>query len=142
MSGPNDSITHPGTITRIGENTVFVKILAQSACATCHSKAMCSVADMEEKIIEVDKAEDENYKIDDTVTIAMEKSMGTRAVILGYIIPFFLVVGALFVLMALTGNEGLSALVSVLLLVPYYLGLYYFRDKLKREFRFRVRESE
>ena len=42
--------------------------------------------------------------------------------------------------MALTGNEGLSALIALALMVPYYGILYLNREKIRRVFSFRIKE--
>jgi len=58
---------------------------------------------------------------------------------LGYIIPFLIVLVTLIVSLNLIGNEGIAGLISVGILVPYYLILYFNRDSLKSAFRFRIR---
>ena len=63
--------------------------------------------------------------------------MGMKAVWLAFCIPFLLLMGALFLFMALTGgDEAKAALFSLATLVPYYLILYVCRQRLKRTFTF------
>ena len=134
----NETITHPGVVEEVEDAKVFVKILSQSACSSCHAKGMCSVAEVEEKTVEVVSAEGRNYKPGDHVTVRMEKSLGKKAVFLGYLLPFILLMATLILMISLTSNEGLSAIVSLLILGPYYLLLYLLKDRLSRQFRFRI----
>ena len=49
----------------------------------------------------------------------------------------------MFVLILLTSmglSEGFAGLVALLSLIPYYTGLSLFRDKLKKEFSFRLQK--
>ena len=120
----SETITHPGIVENIEEDKISVKILAQSACSSCHAKGVCSVADVEEKTVMVKSFNTKNLSPGDRVTVRMERSLGKKAVFLGYLLPFILVMATLILMVSLTSNEGLSALASLLILVPYYLGLY------------------
>jgi sigma-E factor negative regulatory protein RseC len=130
------AISHPGIVESIEGQKVNVKILAQSACSSCHAKGMCSVAEMEEKIIEVNTGAVSNLKPGDTVQITMKKSLGPRAVFLGYLLPFLILLTTLITVLAITGNEGLAAIIAILVLVPYYVVLYYLKDRISKTFRF------
>jgi len=133
-----ENITHPGIIDKVGEDTVFVKILAMSACSSCHAKGMCSVAEIEEKIVEVNKESGREYEEGQEVVVAMQRSLGGKAVFLGYLLPFLLLIGVLIAVLTLSGNEGLAGLSAIAILIPYYLVLYLLRDRLKKTFSFRI----
>lgn len=142
MSNQEETIRHPGLVDHIDGNHVFVKIMSQSACSTCHAKAMCSIAEVEEKIVEVIADNPGQLKKGEMVMVAMKKSLGGSAVFLGYILPLIILVAALVVFIKVTGNEGLSALISLALLVPYYLILFKLKDRLKNKFSFRLERGE
>jgi len=137
MSARED-ITHPGIVENVTESSVFVKILAMSACASCHAKGMCNLAEMEEKVVEVRKEPGQEFRGGEKVTITMRRSQGSKAVMLGYVVPFLVMVGMLALVLTLSGNEGLAGLSAILILVPYYWLLYVYRNKLKRSFSFRI----
>jgi sigma-E factor negative regulatory protein RseC len=137
MSSKQD-ISHPGVIDSVEDNTIHVRILSQSACSSCHAKGMCSVAEMEEKIVDIPLHHTKKYKQGDAVMITMKRSLGAKAVLLGYIIPFLIVLLALIMILSLTGNEGMAALISLGLLVPYYLLLYALKDRISKEFKFQI----
>ena len=133
------SICHQGTVINTSEEIVFVRIETVSACAACKAKSMCNLTDVQEKIIEVPHATPSVYKPGDLVTIQMKRSMGAKALWLGYLLPFVIVMASLFIFSYLTGNELQAGLISLLLLLPYYLVLYALRDRLKNTFRFEIR---
>ena len=134
-------ITHPGTIQKIEGKKVFVRVLAQSACASCHVKGACTVADLADKIVEVHSDTTSGIEVGDDVTVAMKQSLGTRAVLLAYLLPFLLVIASLIIILSLTGKELLAGLVSLIILVPYYLGLYLLRDRMRKTFYFEIQHS-
>ena len=133
-----ESITHAGIIDHVTEDSVFVMVLAKSACSSCHAKGMCNIAEMEEKLVEVKKDQNMDFSKGDGVTVSMNKSLGGKAVLLGYIVPFFLLIAVLVGVLFLSGNEGAAGLSAILILIPYYWLLYKYRDKLKQTFSFSI----
>jgi sigma-E factor negative regulatory protein RseC len=96
------------------------------------------MAEMQEKIVEVDKSYLYDFKVGDHVNLIMERKMGKRAVFLAYLLPFLIVMVALIVFTSVLENEGLAGLLSLAVLVPYYIIIYYKRDKLRKVFHFRL----
>ena len=133
-----ETISHPGIIQKLTDDKVFVKIMAMSACVSCQAKGMCSVSEVEEKVVEVKRDPSREFKPGEQVTVSMRRSLGTYAVLLGYVVPFFLLIGVLAGVLFITGNEGLAGLSGILILVPYYWGLYIYRKKLKDTFNFMI----
>ena len=68
----------------------------------------------------------------------MAIGQGNKAAVLAYLIPIVLLLAVLFVCLGLGMNEGLSALISIVALVPYYIVLYLQRDKLKKKFEYSI----
>lgn len=136
MNNPKDVIKHPGIVVKKEDGKLFVNILARSACSTCDAKSICSVSEVEEKTIEVKHDPRKDYKIGEEVNVLMQKTLAPKAVFLGYILPFLLVLLSLILMVTLTGKEGLAALVSLALLLPYYLIIYFLRGKLNKTFMF------
>ena len=83
--------------------------------------------------------ETRGLKVGDKVEVSMRKSLGTKAVMLGYFLPFLLVVATLIISLSLSVGPGLSGLASLSILVPYYMILYRSRNQLKRTFVFYIR---
>jgi positive regulator of sigma E activity len=141
MSDRRENIEHPGIIDRIEGKRVWVSIMPQSACGNCHSKSYCGMAEVAEKIVEVQPpAPGTKLEKGQQVIISLKKSLGYRALFLGYLFPFVILMFSLILLLSITGNEALSAITSILLMVPYYLILYSRRDKIKASFRFFIKQ--
>ncbi len=131
------TITHQGIIDSITDNLIQVKIVNMSACSACHAKGACSVSDQEEKIIDI-IPNGKNYSIGDSVTISSKLQTGFKALFLGYVLPFIIVLFALIIFTALSIKETIAGLIALCTLVPYYFGLYLFRDKVKKSFIFEI----
>jgi sigma-E factor negative regulatory protein RseC len=69
----------------------------------------------------------------------MEPSTGYKAVVLSYLIPLVIVITGLITLNSLSASELTAGLVSISLLVPYFLILYLFRKKINRSFTFTLK---
>jgi positive regulator of sigma E activity len=138
MGNRKDTIRHPGRIEKINHNKGSVTILSQSACSACHAKGVCNMSEMEEKVVDVFLDPEKKYEVGQEVDVVMQKALAPKAVFLGYILPFVVIMLSLVVLIPVTGSEGLAALISLGLLIPYYIVIYLFRDKLQKTFMFKV----
>lgn len=139
--GASKSVEHIGRIASIEGNKLIVQFLAQSACASCHAKGVCSAADMENKEVEVLEPHPDSYQLGEKVKIVLKQSLGFRALLLGYLIPFFLMLIVLIVLTQFT-TEGKAGLGSLAVLPPYYLFLYFMKDRLKKTFTFSIKKTD
>jgi positive regulator of sigma E activity len=134
-----DEIRHRGVISGISPGSIQVTIISESACSGCHAQGMCNASDQKEKMIEV-TSPGKQFSTGQPVTVVMRATSGLKALLLGYIFPFLILLSVLIILVTITGNEILSGLVSLVSLIPYYILLYHFRDKLKTTFRFYLEE--
>ena len=136
-SGTKDTIQHEGTVKKVENGSVIVSIKTGSACSGCHAESICNLAGQEERIIEVKG----NYGVaqGDRVIVLMKQSVGYKAVVLSYIIPFAIVIAGLIIFNYLSANEILAGLGSIFLLLPYFLILYLFRSKINRNFSFMLK---
>ncbi len=132
------SIEHPGVIQQIEGSTARVVFQAHSACSACHAKGVCSVAGTQEKSVDV--IHDGNVETGEKVNVVLKQSLGYKALLLGYIIPFLVVLVSLIVFSSLLSNEALAGLYSLALLVPYYIIIYCLRNTIRREFSFTIRK--
>jgi sigma-E factor negative regulatory protein RseC len=132
----SERITHEGIVDHIDGDAVYVRILSKSACAECHSKGMCGVSEMTEKLIEV-KQNISGFTQGQAVNVILDRSLGNKAVLLGYFIPFLILVITLLI-SSLYLSELWSGLLAIAVLIPYYLLLFFFKDKLSKTFYFRI----
>jgi len=135
------SIEHKGRIDSIHGNKINVSFLAMSGCASCHAKGICSAADMQEKSVEVTDYTNQ-YNIGEEVNITLKQSLGFRALFLGYVLPFLLVLSMLIGLTSLKFNEAIAGLGALSVLLPYYLILFLLRNKIRKKFTFTINKID
>ena len=85
-----NTIEHQGVIISIDGSIAHVKIEQTSACASCHVKTVCGASEKSEKIIDANIISSD-LKVGDTVIVIGQKSLGFKAIILAYILPFVLI---------------------------------------------------
>ena len=133
-----ETISHEGIVTKITDDELEIKILAQSACAACHAKSACGMGEQAEKTLTVPRPKDKEFVLNQKVNVRMAIGQGNKAAVLAYLLPIILLLAVLFVCIGLGLGEGLSAIISFISLVPYYIVLYIRRDKLKRQFEYTI----
>ena len=163
-------IKHDGIIIALNEDgTALVRIVQTSACAACKAKAMCASAESAEKEMTVvllsqeprtrnqdasamtDQSKvtslgslllaPEAYKVGDTVEVMVQQKMGWKAVVLAYLLPFFVMLVVMFVGNAIwTVREEILGTVALCAMALYYLLLGMYKDKLQKEFSFTARK--
>ena len=135
----SESINHNGVIEKVDGDTVYVKIIQQSACSGCHAKSMCAASESKEKIIEVSDNSGRFHK-NEEVLLCGQSSLGMQAVLLAFVLPLIVVVMTIVIGTSMQWEETTSGLTGLLLLVPYYCILYFLRDKLKKRFIFTLKK--
>ena len=140
MSAKNE-ISHTGTIIGIIPEYTTVEIIAQSACAACHARGMCGVADESQKIIMVPTDPYAGYKVGDEVFVMLKRSMGMKAVWISYVIPLLILMILILSLSSVTVHEVYAGLAAIGGVALYYLVIYLFRDKLAKDFVFYIKEK-
>ena len=135
----SNTIKHLGIVESIQGSHLSVRIVQTSACAACSAKGHCSSADSKDKVIDIMDTAASSFRVGERVMVVGEMSMGMMAVALAFIIPFVLLVVSLFLFMALIGNELYAALLSLIILVPYYFVLWLNKTRLKQKFSFTIK---
>ena len=133
-----NNIKHLGIVENINGSHIQVRIVQSSACSACSLKGHCSVSESKEKIIDVINDENIPCKTGDEVCIIGSTSMGMKAVALAFVLPFFVLFGALIIALQCSGSEAIAALSALGALIPYYLIIYICRKKLSKTFTFRL----
>jgi len=128
-------ISHDGVVDSLEGDEVVVRITSYAACTDCHARGACNVSQEKEKFLRV-QARHSNYKSGEKVRVVLSQSLGFRALFLGYILPFLLVLTALLIVSAAGVSELIAGLVSLAVLLPYYIGLKFFRGRLEKQFSF------
>lgn len=134
-----NTIKHQGIVESIDGDHVKVKILQSSACSSCSVKGHCNLSETKEKIIDIYDKNAGDYIQGQKVLVCGTTSMGMKAVVLAFVMPFLVLFFSLFMTMEITdGDEAISALVSMCALIPYYIIIYICRNKISRNFSFNL----
>jgi sigma-E factor negative regulatory protein RseC len=158
-------IKHDGIIIALNEDgTALVRVVQTSACAACKAKAMCASAESAEKEMTVvllgesapqksadfsgtpqamrREGERRAYKVGDTVEVMVQQKMGWKAVVLAYLLPFFVMLAVMLIGNAIWSvREEILGTVALCAMALYYLLLGMFIDKLQKEFSFTARKK-
>jgi sigma-E factor negative regulatory protein RseC len=133
-------IEHEGIIDHIKGDIAHVKIDSVSACASCHAKGVCGAADQEEKYLDV-PLRGAAYKAGDSVFVQVARHLGFRAVLMGYVYPFLILMAVLIGMLAAGVAELRAGGMALLSIVPYYLLLYLFRNRISKTFTFSIKQT-
>ena len=131
-------IRHEGVIDSIDGQKVTVRILQESACSGCQASRICRAAESKEKLVDVDMSGAESLSVGQTVTVVAGERMGMTAVLLAFGLPLLLLLISLIAGVKVTGSEKVAAIASIAVLVPYYIVLFLCRDRIKKDFGFRI----
>lgn len=138
MKHTENEIKHSGIVAEVTPFEVKVRIVARSACAGCHARAVCGASSGESRIIPIPRRDDGTFKAGDMVNVTVRQSQGFKAVLIAYIIPLFILLVLLLTLSRFFENELVTGLGSIGFVALYYLVLAQFRDKLNSGFVFTV----
>jgi len=131
-------ITHEGIVLRApGDGTADVEIVTGSACSGCHAKSGCSLGNTDVRIINV--RSDAKLNPGDKVTVEMLQSQGFRALAIGYVIPFIVLIIVFIVLTAAGAGELSSALLSFISVAVYYFIVWLLRGRIEKKFEFKIK---
>lgn len=137
----SQKISHSGVVERIEGDCIKVRIVQTSACAACKVASHCNAAESKVKIVDVFGCDTTNYSTGQEVTVWASRDVANRALLLGFGVPFLLLVCVLLIALRLTANEGLAALWALGSLVPYYFALWLLRNRIQRGISFQIEEK-
>ena len=133
-----EHVSHPGVVVGISEQDLDIEILSASSCGSCNIKSACGMSEMKEKRITVPKPQDKEFIVGQPVSIVMSAKQGNKAALIAYFIPTLIIIVLTVVLSNLI-KEWLAALAGIGALAVYYVILYFFKEKLKSEFKYEIR---
>ena len=132
-----NQIEHEGIVEESDGSLVRVRISADAACSGCHARGVCAISEDADKSLTL-PIMDGSYQPGQKVKVILARSLGFWALFLGYVLPFLLVITILMVMTGFFANELASGLVSLSVLIPYYILLRLFRDRIERKFEFKL----
>jgi sigma-E factor negative regulatory protein RseC len=134
----SNKIKHSGVVENILGDSVQVRIVQTSACAACKVAGYCNASESKEKLVDVYHADTRNLRVGDVVTVTASTQVAAQALLLGFGLPFVVLVAVLIAVLLITGNEGAAALSGLAALVPYYAVLFLFRNRIRDKLSFSI----
>ncbi len=134
-----NKIKHFGIVESVDDGRLKVRIVQSSACASCKAAKHCNTSESKEKIIDV-YTEDTDYTVGQDVLVMASYKVGFIAVALAMLAPLLIMTAAIFIMTILGYDELITALSSLLTLIPYYIILFIFRNKINKRVSFDVKK--
>ncbi len=129
-------IEHSGVISKITKTVVTVSLEGNINCEACNAKAACGVSESNSKEIEIENT-NQSFQLNEGVDVIMLKELGLKAVFWAYIFPFIL----LFIVLIVSSiffKEWIAGLISIFILIPYYLALYLLQNSFRNYFKISI----
>ena len=137
----SQKISHAGIIESINGDGIKVRIVQTSACAACKVAGHCNAAESKVKIVDVFCCDTAKYTTGQAVTVWASKAVANKALLLGFGLPFLLLLAVLVAVLYITGNEGVAAIAALGSLVPYYFLLWWRRDAIREQISFHLEDK-
>ncbi len=129
-------ITHEATIVDIKKNTITVELVKTEACKSCAINNVCQ----QKKTMSLYVDNPENFSKGQKINVFIAEKQAVTAIFWGYVFPLILVILSLFLALHYTGSEVIAAIVSLIVFPLYYLGIYFFDNKLKKILSVRIEQ--
>ena len=125
-----NTFVHSGIISKIKDDSVMVTLEQNIHCDSCRAKAACGISESNTKEIEIINSSD-SFKINENVNVVLKKVIGLKAVFWAYVFPFLLMFFSLIIASSFL-KEWQAGLISLFVLIPYYLTLYLLKNTFKK----------
>ena len=131
----NAKIGHDGIVRKVAEKAIEVVIENQSACAGCHAKGACGMADVKQKVI---TAELPLFPVTpgDKVTVYASLNNAVYSVVLAYVIPVLIIIAFICLLLHFGVGETVAAFGALGGIVVYFVLLYLNRKRIGGKIKF------
>jgi sigma-E factor negative regulatory protein RseC len=121
---------HSGVISKITRGSVVVSLDKNLHCESCRAKGACGVSDSDTKEVEIADPGGQ-FILNEPVEVILRKHSGNMAVFWAYVFPFLLMLATLLTASLLL-SEWVAGLLSLLVLIPYYLLLRGLKDYFRK----------
>ena len=119
-----------------------MKIMPDEACAGCAAQSLCASAGRKISVVEAECRPEMGLRVNDRVTISAGPKAGIFSVRMAFFIPLAIVVGVIFVTVALLGwDEVKGASAGLSAGAFWYGGLYFCRQALRKRLVFTIKET-
>lgn len=135
-----NTFVHSGVISKITGDSVIVSLEQHIHCDSCRAKSACGISESSTKEIEITNPID-TFKINEHVNVVLKKSLGLKAVFWAYVFPFLLMFSTLIIASSFI-KEWMAGALSLFVLLPYFLTLYFLKNTLKSAFKISILKTK
>lgn len=129
------------SITDIKNNTLVLQINQDSMCAHCGQNSSCMLKDSCQKQIEINVKNPSLYKIGQELEIELNSNASFYALFFAYMLPLVFLLGAFLGFKLLNFEEITCGIFAIICLIPYYLMLWFFREKISGKIEFYINDN-
>lgn len=127
-------VCHRGVVRQVTEKGLLVEVIVESACAACHAKSFCISSEQRQQLIQAKCSHPQEFTVGEQVQLTMRRTMGGKAVRIGYLYPLIFLIVTLLLSYRFLNNELLSVAVTLAVVFLYYLVVGLSRHKLSSKF--------
>ena len=135
-------ICRDGIVRKIEDGHLLVEITISSACGQCRAKSFCIPSEQKQELIEAQNPYNQTFTVGEVVTLNLQSSAGRKAVVLGYLMPFVVLLASFLLTFLFTDKEWIPVLVSLACTFLYFVVLHHFKKGMEEQFTFYVTKKE
>ena len=134
-------IEYRGIVAEVRPGILQVEIRDETACDTCSAQASCCMSGNREKRVEIPFTSGD-YRPGDEVKVVGKTSMELKAILIAFGLPLILILITLLIASSMGADERQAAFISLSVLVVYFLGIFFLRNRIKGSFTFGIGDGK
>ncbi len=135
-------IKHKAKIVQVLPNFVEAEIEVKSACAQCALQKACQMHEVSQCKIIIPLEQGKIYQVGEVVNVSISLEEGMLAAFYAYVLPLILVLLTLFISLMSGVSEIISGICSIIVLIPYYFGVFLKKNFFARKLNFKIVDKE
>lgn len=135
-------ISHKAKIIQVNANSVEAEIEVKSACVQCALQKACQMHEVSQRKIIIPFEQGKIYHEGEEVEVAISLDEGMLAAFYAYVFPLILVLLTLFICLIVGTSEIISGICSIIVLIPYYFGVFLKKNFFARKLNFKIVDKE
>lgn len=135
-------IKHKAKIVQVLPNFVEAEVEVKSACAQCALQKACQMHEVSQRKIIIPLEQGKIYQVGEVVNVSISLEEGMLAAFYAYVLPLILVLLTLFISLMSGVSEIISGICSIIVLIPYYFGVFLKKNFFARKLNFKIVDKE
>lgn len=133
-----EQIVHLGKVLSVDSSVGSIEILLEDGgdCGSCPAAKLCNHGPKSENKVVV--MSDDTFEVGEKVRVVGTEMMHRKAIVLALVCPCLLLIATMVMVYLLTLDESVAALSGLGLMLVFFIVLYVYRNRIAREFVFRV----